>query len=78
VKQLAVEIEVTIKAWDHHLERLEAKLSFMTKSYDPPTDALYHYGKKIAIVKQEINDAMEQRRTLNRLSQMSVISHSSF
>jgi hypothetical protein len=50
----------------------------MTKSYDPHTDVLYEYGKKIATVKQEINDAMEQRRTLNRLSQMSVISYSSF
>jgi hypothetical protein len=74
-----VEIEVGIKAWDNHIERLEAKLSFLIKSYDHPrTDLLYQYEKKIAIVKQEINDATEQRRRLNRLRQMSVISYSTF
>jgi hypothetical protein len=73
------EIEVAIKAWDHHIERLEAKLSFLIRSYDDPrTDLLYQYEKKIATVKQEINDATEQKRTLNRLRQMSVIRYSIF
>ena len=58
--------EVEIKALDDHIERLEAKLSFLMRSYDDfHTNLSYEYDKKIAIVKQEIYDAMEQRRTLN-------------
>ena len=54
---------VGMEALDRHIERLEAKLSFLIRSYDAPhTDLLYQYDKKIATVKQEINDAMEQRR----------------
>ena len=69
-----VKIELAIKALDYHIERLETKLSFLTRSYDDPyTDLLYQYEKKIATVKQEIDDATEQRRTLIRLSQMGVI-----
>jgi len=71
---IEVKIEVAIKALDHNIERLEAKLSFLIKSYDDPrTDLLYQYEKKIATVKQEIEHAMEQRRTLNSLRQISVI-----
>lgn len=59
------QIEVTIKTWDDHLERLEAKLSFLTRSYDGPnTDLLYQYEKKVATLKREINDVMEQRQIL--------------
>jgi hypothetical protein len=68
-----VKIEAAIKALDHNIEKLEAKLSFIIKSYDPRRDLAYHYEKKIATVKQEIEDAIEQRRTLNRLSQMGAI-----
>jgi hypothetical protein len=70
-----VKIEFAIKVLDHHIERLETKLSFLIGSYDDPrTDLLlYQYEKKIATVKQEIDDATEQRRTLIRLSQMGVI-----
>ena len=58
-----VKIELAIKALDYHIERLETKLSFLIRSYDDPrTDLLYQYEKKIATVKQEINDAMEHRR----------------
>jgi hypothetical protein len=55
---------VGMKALDHHIERLEAKLSFLIRSYnDSHTDSLlYQYEKKIAIVKQEINEVMERRR----------------
>jgi hypothetical protein len=55
---------VRMKALDHHMERLEAKLSFLIRSYnDSRTDSLlYQYEKKIAIVKQEINEVMERRR----------------
>jgi|ERR687892_150578 hypothetical protein len=74
-----VEIEVSLKAWDHHIETLEAKLSFLIRSYDDlRSDLLYQYQKKIATVKQEINDAIEQRQTLNRLRQMSVIRYSTY
>jgi hypothetical protein len=77
---VAIEIEVGIKALDRHIERLQAKLSFLTRSYDddPRTDLSDHYKKKIATIKQEINDAIEQRRTSNRLEQMSVIRYSTF
>ena len=69
-----VKIELAIKALDYHIERLETKLSFLIRSYDDPrTDLLYQYEKKIATVKQEIDDATEQRRSLIRLSQMGVI-----
>ncbi len=55
---------VGMNALDHHIERLEAKLSFLIRSYDDgsPVDLLYQYEKKIAIVKQEINEVMERRR----------------
>lgn len=53
---------VGMNALDHHIERLEAKLSFLIRSYDnSPTNSLYQYEKKIAIVKQEINEVMERR-----------------
>ena len=69
-----VKIELAINALEYHIERLETKLSFLIRSYDDPrTDLLYQYEKKIATVKQEIDDATEQRRTLIRLSQMGVI-----
>jgi hypothetical protein len=52
-----------MNALDHHIERLEAKLSFLIRSYDDsPTNSLYQYEKKIAIVKKEINEVMEMRR----------------
>jgi uncharacterized small protein (DUF1192 family) len=59
------EIKVPIKMWDDHIERLEAKLSFLIRSYDDPnSDLLYQYEKKVATLKREINDAMEQRQML--------------
>ncbi len=59
------EVEVLIKMWDDHIERLEAKLSFLIRSYnDPNSDLLYQYEKKVATLKREINDAMEQRQVL--------------
>jgi uncharacterized small protein (DUF1192 family) len=77
---VVIEIEVAIKALDRHIERLEAKLLFLIKSYndDPRTDLSDEYKKKIATIKQEIDDAMEQRRTSNSLRQMSVIRYSTF
>ena len=58
-------IEVAIKMWDDHIEILEAKLSFLIRSYDDPnSDLLYLYEKKVATLKREINDAMEQRQRL--------------
>jgi hypothetical protein len=61
--------------WDDHIERLEAKLSFLVRSYDDPnSDLLYQYEKKVATVKQEINDATELRQTLNRQRQINIIS----
>ena len=57
------EIEVAIKTWDDHIGRLEAKLSFLIRSYDDPnSDLLYQNEKKVATLKREINDAMEQRQ----------------
>ena len=59
------EIEVEVKMWDDHIERLEAKLSFLIRSYDDPNlDSLYQYEKKIATLKREINDAIEQRHRI--------------
>jgi hypothetical protein len=56
-------ISAGMNALDHHIERLEAKLSFLIRSYDDsPTNSLYQYEKKIAIVKKEINEVMEMRR----------------
>jgi hypothetical protein len=84
VVTVVIEIEeVGVKALDHHIERLEAKLSFLIRSYDnddPHTDLSDdEYKKKIATIKQEIDDAMKQRRTSNRLEQqMSVIRYSIF
>jgi septal ring factor EnvC (AmiA/AmiB activator) len=72
-----VEIEVAIRALDHHIERLEAKLYFLIRSYvDPREDSLYQYQKKIATVKQEIDDMTEQRRALDRQRQVSIIRYS--
>ena len=61
------EIEVAVKMWDDHIERLEAKLSFLIRSYDDPNlDLLYQHEKKVATLKREINDAIEQRYLLIR------------
>jgi hypothetical protein len=68
---VVVQIEVGIKALDRHIERLEAKLSFLIRSYDDDndddnnntsTDLSDQYKKKIATIKQEIEDAIEQRQ----------------
>jgi hypothetical protein len=57
-------IEVAVKMWDDHIERLEAKLSFLIRSnHDTNLDLLYQYEKKVTTLKREINDAMEQRQT---------------
>ena len=65
------EMEVPIKMWDDHIERLEAKLSFLIRSYDDPnSDLLYQYEKKVATLKREINDAMEQRQMLRGRSKL--------
>ena len=54
---------VEMKALDRHIETLEAKLSFIIRLCDdPPTDLLYRYDKKIATIKQEINEAIERRQ----------------
>jgi hypothetical protein len=59
------EIEVAVKMWDDHIERLEAKLSFLIRSYeDPNLDLLYQYEKKVTTLKREINDAIEQRHMI--------------
>ena len=59
------EIEVEVKMWDDHIERLEAKLSFLIRSYDDPNLALlYQHEKKVATLKREINDAIEQRHMI--------------
>jgi hypothetical protein len=60
------QIDIAIKMWDDHIERLEAKLSFLIRSYDddPNSDLLYHQEKKVATLKREINDAIEQRQML--------------
>ena len=59
------EIEAATKLWDDHIERLKAKLSFLISSYDDPnTDFLYQHEKKVATLKREINDAVEQRQML--------------
>src|SRR5215207_716925 len=67
IRDVAVvdEIDVAIKIWDDHIERLEAKLSFLVRLYDDAnSDLLYQYEKKVATLKREINDAMEQRQML--------------
>jgi hypothetical protein len=73
-------VEVEIKALDYHIERLEAKLSFLIRSYeeDLRTDLSDQHKKKIATVKQEINDAVERRQSLISLEQTSVIGYSAF
>jgi predicted RNase H-like nuclease (RuvC/YqgF family) len=68
------EIEVPIKMWDDHIERLEAKLSFLIRSYDDPnSDLLYQYEKKVATLKREINDAMEQRQMLRGKGKLALL-----
>jgi hypothetical protein len=58
-------IAVAVKMWDDHIERLEAKLSFLIRSnHDANLDLLYQHEKKVATLKREINDAMEQRQML--------------
>lgn len=62
---LVDETEVAVEIWNNHIERLEAKLSFLITSYDDSnSDLLYQYEKKVATIKREINDAIEQREAL--------------
>jgi predicted RNase H-like nuclease (RuvC/YqgF family) len=64
----AIDIELAIKGLDHHIERLEAKMSFLIRSYDyhPLTDLSDQYEKKLATIKEEIDDTVEHRRELAR------------
>ena len=58
-------IEVAVKMWDDHIERLEAKLTFLIRSnHDANLDLLYEYEKKVATLKREINDAIEHINVL--------------
>jgi hypothetical protein len=62
---LVDETEVAVKIWDDHIERLEAKLSFLITSYDGSnSDLLYQYEKKVSTIKREISDAIDQREAL--------------
>jgi uncharacterized small protein (DUF1192 family) len=68
------EIKVPIKMWNDHIERLEAKLSFLIRSYDDPnSDLLYQYEKKVATLKREINDAIEQRQMLRGRGKLALL-----
>ena len=70
------EIDVAIKMWDDHIERLEAKLSFLIRSnHDANLDLLYKYEKKVATLKREINDAIEQRHMLIGRSKLVLLSN---
>jgi hypothetical protein len=72
---VVIEIEVIIKALDRHIETLQAKLAFLIASYDDYDRRINfsdQYKKKIATVKQEIDDAIQRRRRSDRLEQMSV------
>ena len=78
---IVIEIEVRIKALDRHIETLEAKLSFLIASshdYDPRINLPDRYKKKIATVKQEIDDAIQLRLRSDRLEQIRVIRYSAF
>jgi hypothetical protein len=69
-------IEFAVKMWDDHIERLEAKLSFLIRSnHDADLDLLYEYEKKVAILKREINDAIEQRQMLIGRSKLVLLSN---
>ncbi len=58
-------IEVAIKMWDDHIERLEAKLLFLIRLCDDHnSDLLHQCEKKVVTLEREINDAMEQRQML--------------
>ena len=68
------EIEAATKMWDDHIERLEAKLSFLIRPCDNHnSDFLYQNEKKVATLKREINDAIEQRQMLIGRSKFSII-----
>ncbi len=70
-----VEIELAIKALDNHIERLEAKLSYLIRSYDGSHTnlSLNRHEKQIVAAKQEIDDVMDERRKLNRLKKMDIV-----
>jgi len=60
---------------DHHIERLETKLSFLIRSYDDShSDLLYENEEKIATIEQEIDEAKWEKRSLNRVRQKDVVS----
>lgn len=57
------QIDIAIASWNDHIERLEAKLTFLMGACDDSNpDGLYQHEKKIATLKREINDAREQRQ----------------
>jgi hypothetical protein len=63
------ETEVKVKVLNDHIVRLEAKLSFLTGShgdddYYYSTHSSYHQKIKIATAKQEIDEAMELKRSI--------------
>ena len=58
---------------DHHIEILEAILSFLIRLPDPHKDLLLpQRDKKIATVKQEIDFAVKQRQKLKKIKEMGI------
>lgn len=59
------QIDIAVEIWNDHIGRLEAKLTYLIGVCDDINpDILYQHEKKIATLKREINDAMEQRQML--------------
>jgi hypothetical protein len=73
VAEKLAKTELAIKVLDHHIEILEAMLSFLIGLQDLHKDLLLpQHDKKIATVKREIDFAVRQRQKLKKIKEMGI------
>jgi hypothetical protein len=73
VAEKLAKTKLAIAVLDHHIEILEAILSYLIRSQDQPNDlSLAEYEKKIATVKKEIEFAVRQRHKLMHINEMGI------
>ncbi len=65
--------KLAIAVLDHHIEVLEAILSYLIRSQDQYKDlSLGEYEEKIATVKKEIEFAVRRRNKLMKINEMGI------
>jgi hypothetical protein len=60
-------LDSTVKMLDNHISKLDAKLLHIIHSYNPQTEFLYNYEKKLEVVRNEIEFSIDLKNRLMKL-----------